>query len=117
MVIQTEPCGTCIVYNKGLKDSLNLFREGRVEGIGVLQFYVEKMIEYPVEKELQSAMEDVCKKCHNVSVYHKGMLKESKDIADLSDQIFSLLSPEDSSYILQKTMEIHDKIKRILEIL
>jgi len=115
MLIETETCDTCSLYSKGVRDSIKSLRDGDVKGFGMSQFYLQKLIDYPVEKELQNAMSEICKTCDNFSVYRKDALKNVKEAVDLADGLYSLLPPEEQTKILKISIELHDKLEGILE--
>ena len=111
MLIETGTCDACSLYSKGIRDSLKALYDGDAKGFGMSQFYLEKLIDYPVEKELQGPMSEICKTCDNYSVYEKDLLKKVKGVVDLADGLFSLLPPEDSTKILKISGELRDKLQ------
>jgi len=115
MPIEIEPCASCKLYTRGFNDSMELLKKGEVIGLGMLQFYLGKMIDYPVERELEEAIRWSCRTCRNFSVYNKNALTELKDTIDLVDNFSSFIPEETQSNILKGIAEIYNRVKKLAE--
>jgi hypothetical protein len=115
MAIETEPCASCKLYTKGFNDSMERMKKGEVIGLGMLQFYLGKMIDYPVERELEEAIRGSCRTCSNFSVYNKNTLTELKDTIDLVDNFSSFIPEETQSDILKEIAEIYNHVRKFVE--
>jgi hypothetical protein len=112
MSLIENPCEPCLLYVGKLREITYSMREhGDITGFGKWEFYLGKMLEWPLGDDEAEAIEKMlCTNCHTLSIYGRRYIRELKERISVTDEKMQAVSDKAKADIARNCAPILDKI-------